>query len=362
MEGRAGQPPLQVVRGVTDVVDQRRVVVGRLGDRQGGRPGQHRQRGEHRAPGRRECGQASPPQPVRQRQEQRGEQQRRHARQYHQAQDAGHPERRVQQDAEDQQAPRPARGPLQPAGYPGLLAGLLVLPFRAAQAVISGAFRIAGAAPPLRRPGPWCRARSVAPSCPHVTNYRGLMRVYHERLRVPLSWWLVGLATIALLATEVVPGWPLPVEAAIYVVLVGVVVALLLNWGRPSVDVGAGELRVGKARLPLAAVGEVTALDEAQTRSLRGPRGRSGGVPDHQAVSKESGVCRGHRAGCRASRCGGRGGRGVRGRAGRRPRKPSAPACAAAPYWLVGTRHPAELAAAINGARPAARADGAAVG
>jgi hypothetical protein len=38
------------------------------------------------------------------------------------------------------------------------------------------------------------------------------MRVYHERLTVPLSWWLVGLATIVILATEVVPGWPLPVE------------------------------------------------------------------------------------------------------------------------------------------------------
>ena len=99
------------------------------------------------------------------------------------------------------------------------------------------------------------------------------MRVYHERLRVPLSWWIVGLATIVILATEVVPGWPLLVQVAVYVVLVGGFAAMLLNWGRPSVDVGAGELRVGAARLPLAAVGEVTALDEAQTRSLRGPRG-----------------------------------------------------------------------------------------
>jgi hypothetical protein len=35
---------------------------------------------------------------------------------------------------------------------------------------------------------------------------------------------------------------------------------------------------------------------------------------------------------------------------------------AATPYWLVATRHPAELAAAINSARPAARAGGAAMG
>jgi hypothetical protein len=32
------------------------------------------------------------------------------------------------------------------------------------------------------------------------------------------------------------------------------------------------------------------------------------------------------------------------------------------PYWLVSTRHPAELAAAIEGARPAARAGGATMG
>ena len=32
------------------------------------------------------------------------------------------------------------------------------------------------------------------------------------------------------------------------------------------------------------------------------------------------------------------------------------------PYWLVSTRHPAELAAAIEGARPSARAGGATMG
>jgi hypothetical protein len=35
---------------------------------------------------------------------------------------------------------------------------------------------------------------------------------------------------------------------------------------------------------------------------------------------------------------------------------------AGTPYWLVATRHPAELAAAINSARPAARAGGTAMG
>src|SRR2546430_3423547 len=122
-------------------------------------------------------------------------------------------------------------------------------------------------------PRPPSRATSVAPSCPHVTNYRGLMRVYHERLRVPFSWWLLGLATMLLLATEVVAGFAWPVAVAVYVVLAGLVAAMLWSWSRPTVLVSEGELRAGPACLPLAAVGEVTALDEAQTRSLRGPRG-----------------------------------------------------------------------------------------
>ncbi len=192
------------------------------------------------------------------------------------------------------------------------------------------------------------------------------MRVYHERLYVPWSWWLVGLATIAILATEVVPGWPLPVEGAIYVVLVGAVVGLLLSWSRPSIDVGSGELRVSKARLPLAAVGEVTALDEVQTRSLRGPRGDPAAFLIirpylKQAVYVEvSGPVPGPSVGA-AGQAGQRTGPG-QGR-GSRPRPSrSRPPAPPAPYWLVGTRHPAELAAAINGARPAARADGATVG
>jgi hypothetical protein len=99
------------------------------------------------------------------------------------------------------------------------------------------------------------------------------MRVYLERLRVPFSWWLLGLVTMLLLATEVVAGYALPIAVAIYVVLVGLVAAMLWSWSRPTVLVTEEELHAGPACVPLAAVGEVRALDEAQTRSLRGPRG-----------------------------------------------------------------------------------------
>ena len=82
------------------------------------------------------------------------------------------------------------------------------------------------------------------------------MRVYHERLWVPVSWWLVGLAVIVILGTELAAGFGGPAVAAIYAVLVAGWAALLLSWGRPMVEVAGGELIVGRARLPLAAVGE----------------------------------------------------------------------------------------------------------
>src|SRR2546421_483775 len=95
-----------------------------------------------------------------------------------------------------------------------------------------------------RRPRPGGHAIAVAPSRPQSTNYRGPMRVYHERLWVPVSWWLVGLAVIAILGTELAAGFGGPAVAAIYAVLVAGWAALLLSWGRPRVEVAGGELIV----------------------------------------------------------------------------------------------------------------------
>ena len=181
------------------------------------------------------------------------------------------------------------------------------------------------------------------------------MRVYHERLRPPLSWWLLGLATILLLATEVVAGFAWPVAVAIYVVLTGALAATLMSWGRPAVVVSEGELRAGPARLALAAVGEVSALDEAQTRSLRGPRGNPAAFLLTRPYLRRAVYVEVARPGAES--------RQPRRRLrGFRPRAEVPSPVADSPYWLVGTRHPAELAAAINGARAAARAGGATMG
>jgi len=177
------------------------------------------------------------------------------------------------------------------------------------------------------------------------------MRVYHERLRVPLGWWLLGLATIFLLATELVAGYSWPVVIALYAVLTGGLVFMLLNWGRPTVEVGGGELRAGRA------VGEVSALDEAQTRSLRGPRGDPAAFLVIRPYLRRAVYVEVARPGAESRR----GHRRLRWR-GFRLRTEMVSPPPDSPYWLVSTRHPAELAAAIEGARPAARAGGATMG
>jgi hypothetical protein len=157
-----------------------------------------------------------------------------------------------------------------------------------------------------------------------------------------------------LLATEVVAGFALPIAVAIYVVLVGLVAALLWSWSRPTVLVSEGELRAGPACLPLAAVGEVTALDEAQTRLLRGPRGDPAAYLLLRPYLRRAVYVEVARAGAET--------RAHRRLRGFRLRAEMARPDADVPYWLVGTRHPAELVAAINRARAAARAGGAAMG
>jgi len=158
------------------------------------------------------------------------------------------------------------------------------------------------------------------------------MRVYHERLWVPVSWWLLGLAVIVILGTELAVGFGWPVAAAVYAVLVAGWAAMLLSWGRSRVEVAGGELIAGGARLGLASAGEVSVLDRAQTRAITGPRADPAAFSLIRPYLREAVYV-----------------------------EVTDPA-AGTPYWVMGTRRPAELAAAINSARPAARAGDTAMG
>src|SRR6266568_6074712 len=142
------------------------------------------------------------------------------------------------------------------------------------------------------------------------------MRDYRERLRVPLAWWLLAVPTVLILGATLYAGLAEPWPVIIMIGLAAGCAALLITMGLATVDLRDGALRAGNAVLPLTAVSEVVCLDENQTRRLRGPRADPAARLYSRPYLKESVYL---------------------------AVAPSSPAAASAgPYWLVGTRHPAE--------------------
>jgi hypothetical protein len=155
---------------------------------------------------------------------------------------------------------------------------------------------------------------------------------YTEQLRVPASWWGLGMLSAFIFASTAWAGFSVLVAVACYVVLCGGCAVALLLMGRTKIEVSHGELRVGASTLPLAVAGEVAALDEVRTRALRGPSADPRAFMMVRPYLKLAVYIE------------------VTGEHQERP------------YWLIGTRRPAELAAAIERSRPQARADGTPVG
>lgn len=149
-------------------------------------------------------------------------------------------------------------------------------------------------------------------------------RAYRERLVVPVGWWLLAVPVVAVLGGEVYAGFGGLVPPLIYTVFVVIVAGFLVAWGAASVEVTGGTLRAGRAALPLSRATDVVALDEKQTALLRGPRLDPAAYQVHRPYVK------------RAVYIG------------------LADPGSGVPYWLVSTRHPAELATAIERGRQAA--------
>jgi hypothetical protein len=144
---------------------------------------------------------------------------------------------------------------------------------------------------------------------------------YRERLRVPLAWWLLAVPTVLILGATLYAGLAEPWPVIIMIGLAAGCAALLITMGLATVELRDGVLRAGDAVLSLTAVSEVACLDENQTRRLRGPRADPAARVYSRPYLKESVYLAVAASG------------------------------SAAPYWLVGTRHPAELAAAIERCR-----------
>jgi hypothetical protein len=180
------------------------------------------------------------------------------------------------------------------------------------------------------------------------------MRDYRERLRVPPAWWLVTGVCVIILGTELFAGYSVLLGVVFYVVLALICSATLLHWGGVVVAVSGGELHVDQARLPLAkardtlaarvprmrrrraravppvtirlplaTAGEVRPLDQAQTRVMRGPRANPAAYVLIRPYLRESVYVEVIGADARW------------------------------PYLLIGTRHPASLADAIERSRAA---------
>ncbi len=145
------------------------------------------------------------------------------------------------------------------------------------------------------------------------------MRVYRERLGVPFSWWLGGAGCVIIFGTLTWAGFTVAIGLLVYLALGALAAFALLRWGSAVITLTPDGLTAGSRRLPFAEIGAVSALDEEQTTVLRGPRSDPAAYMVvrpflHRSVYIE-----------------------VTGK----------------PYWLIGTRHPAELAAAIEQAMTA---------
>jgi hypothetical protein len=148
---------------------------------------------------------------------------------------------------------------------------------------------------------------------------------YRERLYVPLAWWLLAIPAVLLLGGTMYAGLSWPWPAIIIGGLAAGCAAILISLGRGTVQIGAGTLRAGNAVLPVTAISKVIALDEKQTTRLRGPQADPSARLYSRPYLKE-GVYLALDAA-------------------------ADPGVAAGRYWLIGSRRPAELAAAIERCR-----------
>lgn len=98
------------------------------------------------------------------------------------------------------------------------------------------------------------------------------MTGYHESWRVPLLWWPVALALAVGAAAELhagADGWRAVLP---YLLLPPLVLAGLVHLSRQGVRVVDGQLHVPGARAPLSAFGPPEVLDKRALREWRGPR------------------------------------------------------------------------------------------
>lgn len=145
-----------------------------------------------------------------------------------------------------------------------------------------------------------------------------LRPTYSERLGVPLRWWVQGTMLVAALWLAVVVALPAAASWVITAIAMAVVAASLWSYGAARVSVDTETFRAGRAHIARTYVGKATPLDAQETRRVAGVEADARAYLLLRPYLK------------RAVRV--------------EITDPADPA----PYWLVSTRRPEELAGALS--------------
>lgn len=150
---------------------------------------------------------------------------------------------------------------------------------------------------------------------------------YDERLGVPLRWWALSTMFLASVLLAFLVALPAGVAFGAVGVLVAVVVALFLGYGAAHLTVAAGEFVAGSARIPVTLLADPVALGADATKHALGVGADARAFLVVRPYLKRSVKVR--------------------------VVDPADPT----PYWLVSTRHPRQLAAALTEAIEISRVD-----
>jgi hypothetical protein len=141
---------------------------------------------------------------------------------------------------------------------------------------------------------------------------------FRERLYVTWWFWPLPLLGAGLVAAEVHMGFPGVRSWLPYVILLPLTAVLIARQGSTKVEVSGGELRAGEAHIPLDLLGEAEIIAPEDRRKAMGPFLDPAAYVVHKGWVKSL----------------------VRVRVND-PEDPT-------PYWMISTRRPEELVAAIK--------------
>jgi hypothetical protein len=145
--------------------------------------------------------------------------------------------------------------------------------------------------------------------------------VYDERLGVPLRWWALATMFLASMLVAFLVATPLWLALSGTAVLSAAVIVVFVGYGSARIGVLDGVLLAGRAHIEVRHLGDIRALDPESTRNLAG----------REANARAYLLLRPYLR--------------------RAVRVDVADPADPTPYWLVSTRHPTQLAAAIEAAR-----------